>query len=141
MDLQILKNKGKLILKKREKMTEDVVNRYSDEEAQIQLNLLEDAFTKYNVAYDEKSAEANDEEIDQLIEDLETVSDYYLKAKSKLIGRLNKWTAAESATDIRENMNQSIRLPPINIPTFKGILTIGIRTKIYSSHLFIQTRL
>lgn len=61
MDLKILKNKGKLILKKREKMTEDVVNRYSDEEAQIQLNLLEDAFTKYNVAYDEKSAEANDE--------------------------------------------------------------------------------
>ncbi|KAF0746455.1 Integrase catalytic domain-containing protein [Aphis craccivora] len=35
---QTLKNKGKLILRKREKLTEDVINRYIDEEAQLQLN-------------------------------------------------------------------------------------------------------
>jgi len=33
------------------------------------LSLLEDAFTKYNEAYEEKSAVANDEEIDKLVED------------------------------------------------------------------------
>lgn len=118
MDQKVLKNKGKLILKKREKITEDVVAKYSDEEAQIQLNLLEDAFTKYNEAYDEKSAEANDEEIDMYIEDLETVSDYYIKVKSKLIGRLRGRSAATSASD--DCKNQSIKLPPINIPIFEG---------------------
>lgn len=84
-------------------MTEDVVTKYSDEEAQIQLNLLEDAFTKYNEAYDEKSAEANDEEIDKFIEDMETVSDYHIKAKSKLIGRLRGRSAATSASNNCKN--------------------------------------
>lgn len=97
-----------------------MVNRYSDEEAQLQLNLLEDAFSKYNEAYDEKSAEANDEENEKFIEDLEKVSDYYIKAKSKLIGRLQSRTAATSTADNREIINKSIRLPPINIPTFEG---------------------
>lgn len=116
MDLKVLKNKGKLILKKREKLTEDVVSKYSDEEAQIQLCLLEDAFTKYNEAYEEKSAVANDEEIDKLIEDLETVSDYYIKVKSMLMGRLHARSAATSASE--NCKSQAIKLPPINIPIF-----------------------
>ncbi|CAI6372223.1 unnamed protein product [Macrosiphum euphorbiae] len=120
MDFKTLKNKGKLILKKREKLTEDVVNRYTDEEAQLQLNLLEDAFSKYNEAYDLKIVEANDEEIDKLIEDLETVSDYYVKAKGKLTGRLHERTAATSVSEKSENSNNTLRLPPINIPTFEG---------------------
>ncbi|XP_050061518.1 uncharacterized protein LOC126551649 [Aphis gossypii] len=120
MDLKTLKNKGKLILKKREKLTEDVVNRYTDEEAQLQLNLLEDAFSKYNEAYDLKIVEANDEEMDKLIEDLETVSDYYVKAKGKLTGRLHERTAATSVSEKSENSNNTLRLPPINIPTFEG---------------------
>ncbi|CAI6375358.1 unnamed protein product [Macrosiphum euphorbiae] len=120
MDFKTLKNKGRLILKKREKLTEDVVNRYTDEEAQLQLNLLEDAFSKYNDAYDLKIVEANDEEIDKLIEDLETVSDYYVKAKGKLTGRLHERTAATSVSEKSENSNNTLRLPPINIPTFEG---------------------
>ncbi|KAF0746276.1 Integrase catalytic domain-containing protein [Aphis craccivora] len=131
MDFKTLKNKGKLILRKRKKLTEDVINRYTDEETQFQLNLLEDAFTKYNIAYDEESVEANDEEsveandeeIDKLIEDLETISNFFIKAKGKLTGRLHEWTewtAATSVSDKCENSNNTLRLPPINIPTFKG---------------------
>jgi len=73
MNIKTLKIKGKLNLKKREKLTENVVYCYSDEETQLQLNLLKDVFTKYNEAYDDKSAESNDEDIDKLTEDLETV--------------------------------------------------------------------
>ncbi|XP_029346889.1 uncharacterized protein LOC115034377 [Acyrthosiphon pisum] len=122
MDFKTLKNKGKLILKKRDKLTEDVVNRYTYEEAQLQLNLLEDAFRKYNEAYDLKVVEANDEEIDKLIEDLETVSDYYIKAKGKLTRRLHERTATTSVSEKSENSNNTLRLPPINIPTFEGDL-------------------
>jgi len=38
------------------------------------------------------------------------------------MGRLHERTAATSATDNREHINQSIRLPSINIPTFEGDL-------------------
>jgi len=81
---------------------------------------LEDAFTNYNETYDEKTTEAKDEDIDKFIEDLEMVNDYYIKAKSKLIGRLSRRSAAANAAINHEN--QSIRLPPINIPTFEGDL-------------------
>lgn len=37
-----------------------------------------------------------------------------------LIGRLHDRTTATSTVDNHENMNQSIGLPPINIPSFEG---------------------
>ena len=88
MNINVLKNKGKLILKKREKLIEDVANRLTDEGTRIQLNLLEDAFSKYSDTYDEKSAEADDDQTGKFIDDWELVSDYYMNAKSVLVNQL-----------------------------------------------------
>ncbi|CAI6376223.1 unnamed protein product [Macrosiphum euphorbiae] len=120
-----LSNKEKLIRKKLHIVTTLTMEGLASHEIKVHLELAESAFTTYANAHDELSLLVEDSEVELMIDALEEVSRTFIKIKGILQSTLDlRQTTHEPQNEnaLSEQGQQSIRLPPMNLPTFTGKL-------------------
>lgn len=102
---QQLRNKEKLIEKKCVVFTPNKIAELNDSEIKVQIDLLENAFTEYNEAFEVESSSADDTIVDQLIEDMERVSMSFMKLKGLFMSRLDKTNHIPHGHENTEKVN------------------------------------
>ncbi|XP_029341263.1 uncharacterized protein LOC115033213 [Acyrthosiphon pisum] len=121
-----LSNKEKLIRKRLHMVTTLTMEGLASHEIKGHLELAESAFTMYANSHDELSllVEVNSE-VDFMTDALGEVSRTFIKIKGILQSTLDlRQTTQEPQNEntLSEQGQQSIRLPPMSLPSFTGIL-------------------
>jgi len=123
--LKTISNKEKLIKKKLHMVTTLTMESLASHEITGHLELSENAFTIYANAHDELSLLVEDSEVEFMIDALEEVSSAFIKIKEILQSTLDLMQTThelQNENTLSEQGQQSIRIPPMSLPSFTGIL-------------------